>query len=113
MSATESVFSSHVDADGHEPAETGTVLEGEPNGRIHWLREEDGFMSGLFRCDPAVFEYEFEADEAIHVLEGEVSIRIGDRSADLGPGGIASFRKGERSVWTVKSPFKEFFVLAG
>jgi uncharacterized cupin superfamily protein len=109
-----SAFTSSTEAEDYEPVDLGPIREGEPNARIHWLRsdEDGGFMTGMFRCDPAVFEYAFEADEAIHVIEGEVSVQVGDETAELGPGGIASFRKGTRSVWTVKAPLKEFFVLA-
>ncbi|MEA2247203.1 MAG: hypothetical protein QOH46_1732, partial [Solirubrobacteraceae bacterium] len=31
---------------------------------------------------------------------------------ELGPGDVASFRKGDSAVWDIKSPLREFFVLS-
>ena len=65
--------------------------------------------------DPATFPLTWPGDETIIVLEGEVRIELVDTGevVELKEGDIASFPKGARSVWTVKSPFKEFFVLSG
>lgn len=91
------------------------VLEGQPNARVHWVRPEgQGSQAvGIYRCDPAVFRYAWEADETIHVLEGSVRIEIeGDGSVSLDAGGIASFSAGDRGVWHVLEPFCELFVLS-
>ena len=96
-----------------------STVEGELNGQIHWIREtgSDGRLLkvGLFTQDPATFPLTWPGDETIIVLEGEVRIELVDTGevVELKEGDIASFPKGARSVWTVKSPFKEFFVLSG
>ena len=111
------VFASRVDSSEFEsfafPDED--VLEGVPNARIHWLRPEGqgAQVVGVYRCDPAVFRYTWEADETIHVLEGRVRIDVeGESSVELAVGGIASFSAGDRGVWHVLEPFCELFVLS-
>ena len=111
-------FTARVDAQDFEPfpVDPGDIIEGEPTGRVHWLRRDGatGLATGIFRSEPVTARYEWSQDETIHVLEGEVRIEYGDGDAvDLGPGDVASFRKGDRAVWHIKSPFKEFFVLSG
>ncbi len=110
-------FASRVDNSDVEPFELPEedVLKGRPNARIHWLRPEgEGSQAaGVFRCDPSVFRYAWDADETIHVLEGSVRIEVdGGDSIDLGPGGLASFSAGDTGVWNVLAPFCEVFVLS-
>ncbi len=60
------------------------------------------------------FPYSFGNDETFHVIEGELEIKLEDGEVlELKPGDIASFPKGLTSTWTVKTPFKKFFVVSG
>jgi uncharacterized cupin superfamily protein len=104
------------DADVWEPMELGGAVVGE----VHWLRAEEGsrsYYAGFWRVTgepPSAFDYAFEQNETIHVLEGEVTIELdgGPRLA-LRPGDAASFAPGGRSTWqVVRTPFKELFVLS-
>ena len=116
LSAMSRVFTSRVESSEVEsfgfPDED--VLEGEPNARVHWLRPEGhgSQLAGVFRCEPAVFRYTWEADETIHVLEGSVRIEVdGGPSVELTVGGIASCSGGDHGIWHVLEPFCELFVL--
>ncbi len=53
-------------------------------------------------------------DETFVVLEGEMTVEILDtgEKLDFGPGDIGSWSRGTRTVWTIHSPFKKFFVVA-
>lgn len=53
-------------------------------------------------------------DETFLVLEGEMTVEILDTGEKLefGPGDVGSWSKGTRTVWTIRSPFKKFFVVA-
>ena len=107
-----SAFVTRVDADPWEPADFG--------GEIHFLRTEEGerpYHSGVYRAlgePPAPFEYAFELDETIHVLEGRVEIAVeGGPTLELGPGDLASFAAGAKAVWRIaETPFREVFVLS-
>lgn len=110
-------FATSVDGSDFEsfvlPSED--ILEGQPNARVHWLRPEGhgSQIAGVYRCDPAVFRYTWEADETIHVLEGRVRIEVeGGPNLELGVGDIASFSAGDRGVWNVLESFCELFVLS-
>jgi uncharacterized cupin superfamily protein len=104
------VWVSSTDADGFAP-EPGV------GGMSHVLREDDRLRAGLWCAPDVVHElpwFEFEHDETLLVLEGEVEIEIeGGPTLHLGPGGIASFSKGVRSTWRLSPGFKEFWVLSG
>jgi uncharacterized protein len=94
------------------------VLEGDPQGKVHWLRTEGStnatLMAGIFTGQPSRFNYVFETDETFHVIEGKVTITLESGAAvDLVPGDIVSFPRGARAVWDIKEPLRKFFVLSG
>lgn len=105
-----------VDASEWEPLELGGAVVGE----VHSLRAEDGesaYEAGLWRVlgvPPGPFRYDFELNETIHVVEGEVVITVdGGPTLELGPGDIASFAAGSSATWRIaRTPFKELFVLS-
>ena len=110
-------YSTSVDAQDFEPypLDPDDIIEGKPNSRVHWLRQDEttGLAAGIFCSEPVSARYVWAQDETIHVLEGEVRIEYEDGDAvELGPGDVASFKKGDRAVWRITSPFKEFFVLS-
>jgi uncharacterized cupin superfamily protein len=93
-------------------------VEGKQYGEVHWLRTESGgegvLYTGLWRAEPQDIPYVFPGDETFEVLEGAVHIEVeGGETVDLKVGDVASFPKGASSTWTVKSPFKKFFVISG
>jgi len=90
------------------------ILDGTPNSRVHWVRPDGqgSQLVGIFRAEPAVFRYVWEADETIHVLEGRVRIELeGGEGLELGVGDVGSFTQGYRGVWHILEPFCELFVL--
>lgn len=114
MAVAESIPVSNVSTQEYEPF----MVENQQVGEIHWLRTASGgdgvLYTGLWRCEPSTFPYVFEGDETFHVLEGEVRVELkGGGTVDLKPGDVASFTKGQESTWTIKSPFKKFFVISG
>ena len=86
-------------------------------GEVHWLTQNNSngqpTYSGLWRCEPMTFEYEFPGDEIFQVLQGNLLIEFGDAdSIVLKEGDIVSFTKGIKSTWIVQSTFKKFFVIS-
>ena len=57
------------------------------------------------------FDYEFPGDEYIHVLDGSLEVKTDTETYQLKKGDIVLFHKGIKSVWTIKSSFKKFFVI--
>lgn len=94
-----------------------TIHEGDPQGRGFTLTEveEDGHMVGvyIFECEPSRTTYYLENNEIVHVLEGEVEIRLDDGDkVEMGPGDTCFLAKGQNSHWWFKTRFKEVAVLA-
>ena len=104
-----------IDKTGFEPFLVG----GEQAGEIRWLRTEgsagNALAAGLWRSDPATYDYVFPGDETFHVVAGAVTIELSDRSEriELRSGDIASFDAGTHSVWHITEPFLKFTVVAG
>jgi hypothetical protein len=90
----------------------------EVGGSVHVLREDDAVQAGIWAApppgdEPAAEAFEFPHHETIYVLTGSVRIQIeGGPLLELGPGDMASFRKGVRSVWSPSADFTEFWVYA-
>ena len=105
----------HVDNDVYEPFMVGE----EQAGEVRWLRTEgsagNALAAGLWRSDPATYDYVFPGDETFHVIEGAVAIELPDRgeTVELRAGDVASFDAGTRSVWHIDEPFLKFTVVAG
>jgi uncharacterized cupin superfamily protein len=103
-----------VDAGGYDP----DIIDGIQVGEFHGLEPEAATVNkldvGLWRSDPATYDYFFESDEAFHVVEGAATIELPDTDEriELKVGDIAYFRAGTQSVWTITEPFKKFVVMA-
>lgn len=99
--------------DTYEPFMIGDKQAGE----VHWLTQTNSSgqptYSGLWRCEPMTFEYEFPGDEIFQVLQGSLKVEITDGdTVNLQEGDIVSFNKGLKSTWTIQSSFKKFFVIS-
>ena len=102
-----------VDAEGYEP----DIIDGTQVGEFHGLApkgpSDNALEVGVWRSDPATYDYLFEGDEAFHVLEGAATVELPDsgETVDLKVGDVAYFSAGTRSVWTITEPFKKFVVM--
>jgi len=104
---------STISTDDYEPFMVGDKQAGE----VHWLTTTNSSgevtYSGLWRCEPMTFEYEFPGDEMFQILQGNLLVEIaGEDNINLQTGDIVSFDKGIKSTWTVQSSFKKFFVIS-
>lgn len=111
MSNASGFLKTTVTAENYEPFMIGDKQAGE----VHWLSvtnsSDQPTYSGLWKCDPMTFDYEFPGDEYIHVLEGSLLVETESESYELNQGDVVLFNKGIKSVWTIKRSFKKFFVI--
>ncbi len=88
------------------PVNPAWVVEGAPVARNLVLsRSTDGSACTLlWDCTTGVFNWHYDVDETVYVLEGSVIVRD-DAGVErrLGPGDQALFRAGSHAVWTVES----------
>ena len=97
------------------PIEPSWIREGEPvaRGTVLTQSEDRKVSSGLWSCESGKFEWTFEWDEFVHVLEGEVDITEDgtDHTVTLGPGDVAHFPLGMKTHWHVRQAVRKFFVI--
>ncbi|QGM98495.1 cupin domain-containing protein [Methylocystis parvus] len=88
------------------PINPAWVIEGAPVARNFVLsRSADGSASTLlWDCTSGVFNWYYDIDETVYLLEGSVVIRD-DSGVEhhLGPGDHALFRAGSHAAWRVES----------
>jgi uncharacterized cupin superfamily protein len=94
------------------------VIEGDPQGKVHWLRTSTGgdgqLLTGMFTAQPSKVKYTFIGDESLHLMEGRVTVEMEDgEQFTVSAGEVAAFPKGANSVWTIHEPMKKFFVISG
>jgi uncharacterized cupin superfamily protein len=89
------------------------VLEGNPNFRAtEFFKSSDGkTSSGIFECDAGKFEWHYQLDEAVYVLEGSVNIDYQGKQFTLKAGESAFFRAGTTAVWQVPQHIKKTWTL--
>jgi uncharacterized cupin superfamily protein len=67
---------------------------------------------GIWSCEgPASFEWQFGADEYVHVLEGRVEIEYRGEHFVLEAGGTALFYANTRALWTVPQYVRKSYTL--
>jgi uncharacterized protein len=102
-----------IEAEGYEP----DIVDGTPVGEFRALEpggpSVDELEVGVWRSDPATYDYPFKTDEAFYVVEGAATVELPDtgETIELRPGDVAYFSAGTRSVWTITQPFKKFVVM--
>jgi uncharacterized cupin superfamily protein len=84
-----------------------------PGSEVHELVHADGVWAGLtrFTTVDGPIPWTPPQREAIHILEGEVTIEIaGGPTLMLKPGDLAFLPAGLETTWHVTPPFMEFWV---
>lgn len=88
------------------PVNPAWVIEGKPVARNFILsRSIDGSACTLlWDCTTGVFNWHYDVDETVYILEGCVIVRDDEGLEHrLGPGDHALFRAGSQAVWRVES----------
>jgi uncharacterized cupin superfamily protein len=87
-----------------DPIRPDWVIEGTPQVRSKYLaRSADGASSVMaWSCTAGRFIWCYKVDEMLHVISGEVFVTDENGAVrHLGPGDMAFFPAGARSVWHV------------
>lgn len=88
------------------PIQQDWILEGNPVARNAMLsRSQDGTACTLiWDCTPGKFEWHYNIEETIHILEGSIVLDDGVAPARrLGPGDVVFFPAGAVVRWTVET----------
>ncbi len=95
------------------PAET--IVSGDPAAKVHWARVsapgEPAYYAGVWTAEPSTFNFAFELNETAVILEGEIVVtQEGGPTLHLRAGDVATFPKGARTRWEIRSRLKKVFV---
>lgn len=100
-----------------EPVDSpnATTLQGKPRYRqLTFAHTPDGSsIAGLWSCEgPAKFQWRFDTDESVHILDGMVHVEHDGVERTFLPGHTAFFPAGAVTVWHVPERVKKSFVLS-
>ena len=90
------------------------IIEGslEPHIWISAQTADKKVTHGVWDCGACRFTWDYEWDEFVMVLEGEVTITTGDGATHrLKAGDFAHFRPGLKTTWQVDNYVKKTFTL--
>lgn len=78
-----------------------------------YAQSSDGkYATGIWSCEgPTTFEWQFDADETVHVLDGRVEIDYLGKHFVLEPGDSAFFQAETRAVWHVPRYLRKSYTL--
>jgi uncharacterized cupin superfamily protein len=99
------VFTAPADIElSADPIRPQWIIEGTPQARSKRLAQSaDGTsMIMAWSCTAGRFEWHYAVDETVHIISGEVHVT--DEKGEirrLGPGDMAFFPAGSRSIWHV------------
>jgi uncharacterized protein len=96
-----------------KPIDPRWIIEGTPEARAGELaRSADGTAVVLaWSCTAGQFHWHYHVDETVHVISGEVFVTNDDGvERRLGPGDMAFFPAGSRSLWRVPCAVRKLAV---
>jgi uncharacterized protein len=88
------------------------ILEGTPDARGLFTAEsaDGGATAGFWACDVGRYEFVFDYDEFIYLIDGEMTVRLGDQSWPMRAGDTAHFPQGVTVIWEVTRRVTKYFV---
>jgi uncharacterized protein len=95
------------------PIRPSWIVEGAPQARAKELARSDDGTSVVvaWSCTAGQFHWHYSLDETVHVISGEVWVTNEDEiERRLGPGDMAFFPAGSRSVWRVPAEVRKLAV---
>ncbi|UCB44621.1 MAG: cupin domain-containing protein [Spirochaetota bacterium] len=67
---------------------------------------------GIWDCDPVEYKWDYEYDEYIYMLKGEVTINeIGGDKHKLCAGDFAYFPRGTKNIWNIEKPIRNIYII--
>ena len=88
------------------------ILDGDPNASCLFTAQSAGrrATAGFWSCDVGRYEFYFDYDEFIYLIEGEVIVTQQGRSHTMRRGDTAHFPTGVTTIWEVTEKMTKYFV---
>lgn len=99
-----SSFNTHSDLK-NAPINPAWILEGAPIARSRKVAgsSDHSAWTMLWDCTAGKFQWRYNVDETVHVLEGSVTVTVNGKTNILRPGDIAFFPAGSVAQWHVEN----------
>jgi uncharacterized cupin superfamily protein len=87
------------------PIDDNWILDGNPVARnVQLFKSRDGTAYTLiWDCTAGTFNWFYDHDETLQVLEGGAVLTIGTETREIGPGSVVFFPAGSRATWQIDS----------
>jgi uncharacterized cupin superfamily protein len=88
------------------------IEAGAPSASSRFLAAsgDGGLAAGVWECSAGTFQWHFECDEVVYVLEGGVVVEHEGQRHVLERGSLAFFPLGARTRWEVATHVRKLFV---
>lgn len=88
------------------------ILDGRPvaTGRVLTKSADGGMVIGTWDCTAGRFHWNFDCDEFVQILAGEVHVDHDGKKLRLVEGDVALFPIGARTIWHVPVYVRKTFV---
>lgn len=94
------------------PVEPSWVIEGNPVARSGVLSQSDITTTAVWDCTAGTFNWFFDTEETVHILEGEVIVTDSRGTVHtLGEGAVASFQAGTWARWHIPNYVRKLAIL--
>ncbi|GEM_PF-1426851 len=92
-----------------QPINPAWIREGSPQASATMLTQTSRVCSGIWECTAGSFDWTFDVDEVVQILEGEVHVESEGKTQILAAGTTAFFPCGLTTRWHVPKYVKKFF----
>ncbi|QUD86630.1 cupin domain-containing protein [Phenylobacterium montanum] len=95
------------------PIHPDWVLEGAPSARYRILADtrDHGAQTLLWDCTAGVFNWFYDVDETIHILEGGMLLTDGTGTRRVKAGDVVFFPAGSKARWEVETYVRKVAVI--
>ena len=63
----------------------------------------------IWTCDVSRFDWEYDQEEHCFIIDGKVTVFVGDNSYEVCKGDYVIFPKGLKCIWKVHEPIKKHY----
>lgn len=91
------------------PIKSSWIIDGDPQARSRVLSTSScgSAWTMIWSCTEGRFNWYYDLDETIMILEGSVVLHSKGVSRRYGPGDVILFREGAHAEWHVERPVKK------
>jgi uncharacterized cupin superfamily protein len=94
------------------PIPEAWILSGTPAATARFLVQsgDAGLVAGVWDCTAGSFDWHFECDEIIYVLDGDVEVEHEGQRQRFERGSLVFFPVGARTRWHVATRIRKLFI---